>query len=212
MPSPAKLLEIWNRKLHYYLGLYLLFFLWLFALTGLILNHPTWTFADFWPTRHESTTTRAIAPIPPADDLTQARAILAQLGLTGEIEWTRSRDNPAHFDFSLFRPGRSYTISVDLDRREARLKQIDVNTWGVLRMLHTFTGVHLTDRRNSRDWLLTSLWAWSMDAVALGLIFMVLSSFYLWWIQKQKRRLGLVFLLAGAAVCAFYLFGLRLLY
>ena len=35
-------LELWNRKLHYYLGLYFLFFLWLFSLTGLMLNHQQW--------------------------------------------------------------------------------------------------------------------------------------------------------------------------
>jgi hypothetical protein len=40
--------RVWNRKLHYYLGLYFLFFVWLFALSGLLLNH-SWTFAGFWP-------------------------------------------------------------------------------------------------------------------------------------------------------------------
>ena len=35
-------LDVWNRKLHYYLGLYFLFFLWLFSLTGLMLNHQQW--------------------------------------------------------------------------------------------------------------------------------------------------------------------------
>ena len=38
---------VWNRRLHYYLGLYLLFFSWLFVLTGLLLNHPRWQFAQF---------------------------------------------------------------------------------------------------------------------------------------------------------------------
>jgi hypothetical protein len=38
---------VWNRRLHYYLGLYLLFFCWLFAFTGLVLNHPRWAFAQF---------------------------------------------------------------------------------------------------------------------------------------------------------------------
>jgi len=33
--------ERWNRKLHFYTGLFLLFFLWLFAFSGLLLNHPT---------------------------------------------------------------------------------------------------------------------------------------------------------------------------
>ena len=51
MPWRVKTLEAWNRRLHFYLGLYLLFFIWLFALTGLLLNHPKWSFADFWPMR-----------------------------------------------------------------------------------------------------------------------------------------------------------------
>src|SRR5881397_595831 len=37
--------EVWNRKLHFYLGLYFLFFLWLFSLTGLLLNHGRWAMA-----------------------------------------------------------------------------------------------------------------------------------------------------------------------
>ena len=36
----------WNRKLPFYAGLFLLFFLWLFAFSGLILNNPTWSFAE----------------------------------------------------------------------------------------------------------------------------------------------------------------------
>ena len=45
----SNVFEIWNRKLHYYVGLYLLTFVWLFAVSGLIINHPGWAFADFWP-------------------------------------------------------------------------------------------------------------------------------------------------------------------
>ncbi len=43
----TRALEVWNRKLHYYLGLYFLFFLWLFSLTGLMLNHQQW-FRDLY--------------------------------------------------------------------------------------------------------------------------------------------------------------------
>jgi len=39
-------LEAWNRRLHYYLGLYFLLFLWLFSFTGLLLNHPLVALAD----------------------------------------------------------------------------------------------------------------------------------------------------------------------
>ena len=39
MPLPSESLRTANRRAHYYLGLYFLFFLWLFAFTGLLLNH-----------------------------------------------------------------------------------------------------------------------------------------------------------------------------
>jgi hypothetical protein len=42
MLSSVRDFERWNRKLHYYLGLYFLFFLWLFSATGLMLNHQQW--------------------------------------------------------------------------------------------------------------------------------------------------------------------------
>ena len=61
MPSSvSRRLEQWNRKVHYYLGLYLLFFLWLFLLTGLMLNHGGWT----WTARaNQRTETREERPI-----------------------------------------------------------------------------------------------------------------------------------------------------
>src|SRR5438093_10955919 len=84
----ADTFEIWNRKLHYYLGLYFLFFLWLFAFTGLLLNHGSWKFQEFWPNRKISTYERAIKPPPPSSDLAQARDLMRQLGIQVEIEWT----------------------------------------------------------------------------------------------------------------------------
>ena len=91
----ADTFEIWNRKLHYYLGLYLLFFLWLFAFTGLLLNHPEWTFQEFWPQRRQSSETRLIQAPPDGGDLAQAHDLLRQLGSSGEIEWTATRADPA---------------------------------------------------------------------------------------------------------------------
>src|SRR5260221_10659681 len=86
-PSPAPLRESarllavcerWNRKLHFYSGLFLIVFLWLFAFTGLLLNHPNWTFHESWRNRHE--TKFQLAIVPPAagltSDLDQAREFI----------------------------------------------------------------------------------------------------------------------------------------
>jgi hypothetical protein len=137
-------LESWNRKLHFYSGLFLIFFLWLFALSGLLLNHPSWTFHEHWKNRHETNYEwPIIAPGPDAlGDLAQARDIMRQLGISGDILWT----------------------------------------------------------------------AYSMDVVAAGLIFMVLSSVYMWLQLPRKRRSGAIVLALGCLSCGLFCFGLRWLF
>src|SRR4029079_4833360 len=98
-PSPATLrdrasllavCERWNRKLHFYSGLFLLVFLWLFAFTGLLLNHPKWTLQESWLNRHE--TKYKLPIVPPAagltGDLEQAHDLMRQMPIHGELFWT----------------------------------------------------------------------------------------------------------------------------
>jgi hypothetical protein len=206
--------ERWNRKLHFYSGLFLLFFLWLFALSGLILNHPTWSFAESWNNRKETNYVREfVAPGPEVKgNLAQARAIARQLGMEGEILWTATTTNADHFDFQVRRPGYFYFIKADLAQKRVSVRQADVNLWGVIKVLHTFTGTPLDDARKRRDWVLTSVWAYSMDAVGAGLIFMVLSSLYMWFKLPQKRLLGAVVLGLGSLSCGLFCIGLRWLF
>jgi hypothetical protein len=206
--------ERWNRKLHFYAGLFLLFFLWLFAFTGLVLNHPTWNFPESWANRKDTNYVSAItAPGPEVKgDLAQAREILKQLGIEGEILWTTTRTNPDQFEFQARRPGHFFFLKADLAQQRVTVRHSVVNLWGVIKALHTFTGVQLDDPRQSRDWALTTLWAYSMDAVAAGIIFMVLSSLYMWWELPQKRLLGAVALGLGSLSCGLFCLGLRWLF
>ncbi len=48
-----------------------------------------------------------------------------------------------------------------------------------------------------------------MDAVAAGLIFMVLSSLYMWLQLPQKRLPGAIALGLGSLICGLFCFGLR---
>ncbi len=212
LPVSGVVFKRWNRKLHYYLGLYLLLFVWLFSFTGLLLNHSQWKFAEFWENRKQATTEHQIAVPAPGGDLAQARDLMRQLGIRGEIEWTTTRDDPNRFDFRASQPGRIYEVKAEFTRRKASVQRIELNAWGVMRILHAFTGVRLGDSRNSRDWVVTSLWAWSMDAVAVGLILMVFSSYVMWYELPQKRRWGTVLLLWGFVSCGLFCFGLRWLY
>src|SRR5260221_4976825 len=139
-PRFRTLLERWNRKLHYYAGLYLLFFVWLFAFSGLLLNHPTWSFAESWTNRKEMNYEKEITVPGPEvkGDLGQAREILRQLGIEGEILWTTTRTDPNQFDFQVRRPGHFFFIKADFTKKRVNVRQSNVNLWGVIKVLHTF--------------------------------------------------------------------------
>lgn len=203
------MLEDWNRRLHFYLGLYLLLFLWLFAVTGLFLNHSNWKFPQFWPDRQESSTERPMRAVMEGDRTVKAADVMSQLGLTGELEWPNQTAGENKLTFRLVRPGETTDVEADFAAGVARIKQIRLNGWGVATMLHSFSGVRVNDPSFSRDWIMTKVWSFAMDAVAVGLLVMVFSSYYMWFRLKPKRRLGMMVLAAGYALCGFFAFGLR---
>ena len=195
--------ERWNRKLH--------FFVWLFALTGLLLNHPNWTFHESWLNRQEAQFQRPIVPPAPTltGDLEQAHDLMRQMSIDGEILWTSTHAAGTPFVFQVRTPRHFYFISADIGQGRADIRHATVNAWGIAKVLHTFTGNLANDPRNRRDWALTAIWAYSMDFVAAGLIFMVLSSIYLWLKQPRKLLPGALCLALGSILCGFFCYGLR---
>jgi hypothetical protein len=137
---------------------------------------------------------------------------MRQLGIEGDILWTTTRTDTNQFVFQVRRPGHYYFINADLALNRVTLRHSEVNLWGVMKVLHVFSGVSMDDSRQSRDWALTTVWAYSMDAVAVGLIFMVLSSLYMWWELPKKRLLGAVILGLGSLICGLFCLGLRWLF
>jgi hypothetical protein len=198
---------VWNRRIHYYLGLYLLFFTWLFVFTGLLLNHPRWQFAQFWPNRLQTITEHQVQPPTGGSDIDRARDLMRQLGIAGEIQWPAQQAES--FAFQVSRPGLVVDVKADLEQGVATVQRNQLNAWGVMHLLHTFTGVRAGDSRNVRDWTLTTVWALSMDAVAIGLIVMVFSSYVMWYRLRTKRLGGSVALLLGLISCGALVAGLR---
>src|SRR4051812_2704100 len=121
-------LTLWNRKLHYYVGLYFLLFIWLFSFTGLLLNHH-WNFVEFFPNRKTSNFERTIRGPAPGSEVERARDLLRQLGLRGEIG-TITHLSPAQFNYTATRPGFIYQIQADLSGHSAKVAVIEYNAWG----------------------------------------------------------------------------------
>lgn len=210
VPRSAQL-RLWTRKIHNYLGLYFLFFIWLFALSGLLLNHSKWPMGQFWNERVEKTSERAISPPSSTGDVAMALELMTQLSITGEVGETRRSPQGERLDFQVVRPGQNFRVEVRLDSARAKVTEIRLNAWGVMDALHKFTGVAMDDGR-TRDWMLTRVWSLAMDAVAIGLVLLVLGGLYLWYRLPAKRLPGLAVLAAGVACCAFFLFGLGVLF
>ena len=200
-------LEEWNRRLHYYTGLYLLLFLWLFAVTGLIMNHPNWT-------SHRAknrTSDRTVQPPTAGSDLARAREIERQLGLSGEIVFRESQPKAELFSFSVQRPGLGIQVETELSNGRTRVRETTIDSIMTLENMHTHNGMRIVFNEPGpvRDWGMTQIWTFFMDALCVGLVFMVLSSMYMWYQLRQGRIPGLVVTVAGFLSVAFFLWGLR---
>jgi hypothetical protein len=209
MPSSASAtFERWNRRLHFYLGLFFLLFLWLFSLTGLLLNHGQWQLAQAANERRETRSETAIDPLSGATDLERAHELMRQLHLTGEIEWPSTPQQAGRLEFGVSRPTEAAQVRVDLTQNRASVQHFENSRLAALRIFHTFSGSRFNTANSQRDWLLTTIWVLSMDSLAGGLIVMVLGSYYMWYRLKRKRRLGAVVLAAGLLSCGVFLTGL----
>ena len=204
MPSPGKVLEVWNRKLHYYLGLYFLFFLWLFSATGLMLNHQQW-FRDLYERREHSYEATIESPVGSTTSAL-TRDVMRQLKLRGEIDWPAAQP-PYHLDFSVSRPNGSAQVHVDLNARKAYVKEFQNGTLNSFQIFHTFSGSRFTQPASGRDWIVTTIWVWAMDALAVGLMVMVFGSYYMWWRLKKKRVFGFAVLAGGLVSCGIFVAG-----
>jgi hypothetical protein len=201
--SRLAVFEKWNRKFHFYLGLYFVFFLWLFALTGLLLNHGQWPMAIAANDRTETRYEHPLQPPSGETDLERARNVMRQLNLRGEIDLPATQQ-PGQLAFNVSRPSDASQVRVDLEHGRAAIQHFENSKWATFRIFHTFSGSRYNQPASQRDWTLTTIWVIAMDALAAGLIVMVLGSYYMWYRLKRKRRLGIVVLSLGFISCALF--------
>lgn len=77
------------------------------------------------------------------------------------------------------RPGHQYRIDAELSSTVAQVVEADLNAYGLFDALRKWTGVRMDDPEARRDRALTTVWIISMDALAIGLLIVVLSGLYL---------------------------------
>jgi hypothetical protein len=200
--------EKWNRKIHMYLGLFMMLFIWLFSISGLFMNHPKWFPHKIDRTPSEHAVTLSID----MDDVARAKDLREQLGMDGEII-LRAQRNAEKFAFIVMRPHQRFWVNVDLSTEMATVNIVKPKAAGILGDLHTFTGVRgiWNEPVQERDWIMTRIWSLSIDALSIGLILMIISSLYMGFKIKENRQWVVGSFALGTLACSFFVWGLSLM-
>lgn len=198
-----------NRKIHIHIGLFLLLFIWLFSLSGLLLNHGNWKFASFWEQRKETKRVNIIKVYNGLDSLNLIKDIITQLKISGEVQNTQL--NSDSVDFQIVYPGHIQNVHVDLHRGTCIEKDIKLNFWGKLHMLHTFNGENRQNEDAGPNWLITRIWKFSMDAIAVGLILITISSWLMWYKIRWNYPFSTFALIVGFIIAIYFVILIRVM-
>ena len=194
----------WNRKVHIYLGLFLLLFIWLFSISGLIMNHGGWQFAGFYEQRNESKTDFYLPVSSLNDNPALVSQILTHLQISGEVENIRTIQEV--IEFRVKSPGLVRDIQVNSKSGQGTMKEMKFNFWGKLKTLHNFNGVNKIDPSETPNWIVTKIWRLAMDIVVILLIILCLGSWVVWYRVRRDYKPGYFLLVFGFIVLSYYFF------
>jgi hypothetical protein len=186
----------WTRDLHFYLGLFLCPFILVFAVSTLLLNHPGQRPPEGSSPNTLTHQSVQIETLDGVGTVEQARNILRQLDVTGEIDYVRHMAREERLLIPVTKPGEVTTVEVYLKTRTATVKRQSQGLVATLIYLHKMPGPHNVKFRG--NWVYTVWWGALADTVVYALLFLTVSRLYLWWMLKAERTVGWVLLGAGA--------------
>ncbi len=186
-----------TRDLHLYAGLFLSPFVLLFAISTVLLNHPSRPAPGKPPAKRQ-----ASIKVPPGEmgSIPHAREILGQLGVTGEMDYVRHNAKAEKLLIPVSKPGESTRVEIDLKTGTATIEQEQRGLGDALNYLHKMPGPHNVRFRG--NWTYMSWWAVTTDVVVYGILFLTISGLYLWWKLKAERTVGWALVGGGAATVA----------
>lgn len=190
-----------TRDLHMYAGLFVSPFILAYAVSVVLLNHA-------WEPESRVTAVRTapVSVVMMDDGLELAKAIRAELGLSGEIGYVNRNEREQTVFSPIEMPGEKTTVRVDLKTRTAQLETTRLGVGDALNFAHRMPGPHNVAIRG--NWLFMNAWSWLADGTVYLLLFVTTSGVFLWAVVRADRRAGLVMLGLGVASFTFLLLGL----
>jgi hypothetical protein len=198
----------WMRDTHLYAGLFFGPLILIFAVSTLLLNHPGTYARSGLPTAVVLATNVAIEVPPGAGTLEQAKQIIRQLDLSGEIDFIQHNPQAQRLVIPINKPGELTRVEVDLRAHTATVKRQALGLAEALIYLHKMPGPHLVKLRG--NWIYTVVWARGVDGTVAAMILLSITGIYLWWRLKAGRKVGLWLLIAGLVSVLTLLVGMML--
>jgi hypothetical protein len=190
------------RRLHLYLGLGLLPWLFMYGISSLPFAHNQY-FNDrdaangvpLWQPREERPFE---APVPAGADALRefGRGILDHTGLSAP-NFGVYRANPNTVIVTAFSFLRTSRVVYTLDRKTLRVEDRRFRFDQFLTGLHARGGFE-------QDGILADSWGVVVDLVCAAMILWVVTGFYMWWGLPAHRRWGWTAILSGAAAFAVF--------
>jgi hypothetical protein len=186
------------RRLHLYLGMFLLPWFLMYGVSSLPFSHNEW-FRE-----RPQWTTRADRPydleVPPEADLRQVGGrILADLGMSGAYGTYR----PNNRQISVYCPNflRPTRITYDLEKKRLLAEDRQFHWPQLLTGMHARGGFE-------QDGALNDAWGVTVDVVCVAMILWIATGVYMWWQLPASRGWG--WLALGGGIVSFAVFMMAL--
>lgn len=199
-----------NRRLHIYLGLALLPWLFMYGISSIPFAHNQFfeqrdkaKGLPLWTVRFERGLDVSVPDSVP-DEAKALRAFGAALLVRAGIEGTTFgvyRQSPTQVNVYAYSFWKSTQLKYFIDQKKLRVEDRR------FRWDQFLTGMHARGGFEQEGFLQMS-WSVVVDLVCLGILVWIASGLYMWWGVRGHRRWGWLAILAGAA--SFLLFTIRL--
>jgi uncharacterized protein len=201
----------WTRDLHIYIGLVLSPLVLLFAISVILLDHPSIPLGGARGIRKTSAIVQIPENLEHLEGMGRVQAfkqIMRQVGVVGEVGYINYQPSQHRMLAPVFRPGSEVTLDVNLSTHIANLEERKTGILAASIYLHKSPGPHNADIRG--NWSYTRAWRWLSDSTVFLLLFISASGIYLWWFIKSERKIGLLLVAAGAITCVGVIYAIAL--
>ncbi len=183
----SKTLLLWTRTLHIYATMLALILLMFFSFTGFMMNHGDWFGVDDPKVRESDLQIPAELSADKTDNH-QLRMVeyLRKQGAKGAASYDDKDDDAIRVEFK--EPGHNMDYEITRADGKAKLRDEIGNLMALMGDLHQGKSVG-------------PAWHLVIDAASIFLMFAALSGLILWISLPKRRKLGIITLIAGIALC-----------